>query len=216
MKNAFEDDGFDKGQDLAFLELGKFLARFEYTTHSFREIIGEILKRKGLSEKIYSDILLAKLTAEPIFTYLQAMTPYYFQNNNITFVNDILVQFKYLIEIRNIIIHSYWAIGVGIQDYNEVTMIGIKQRVSKSGIAHYDLDFEIKEIRAINTTTQAFSEFASSLEDAIKAHQTEFGYLLNDDLKNIQFQNHILRFKKIMTSSLSEEIQHDSENRNVS
>lgn len=158
---------FEKGRKLAYIELGQFLTTFEHITHSFKDCITVMLKVNGLEDEKYSEILLNKLTAEPLKSILQAMIAYHFDEENKLFLNKLINEYSNLIEIRNIVIHSFWAIGIGGEDFNEVSLIGIKTRNSKKGVENYNLAFELSDIREINSINESFSELLFNLQKDI-------------------------------------------------
>ncbi len=186
----------NKGRDKAFIELGKFLALFEHITYYFKDCIGEILKYNGLNNSEYSDILLSKLTAEPIKTIFQGMVPYHFNENQVINVNKILSEYSNLIEIRNIIIHCYWAIGVSPDNHLDVSLYGIKSKASKKGISLYNLNLGLNDLKDINRKVIQFSELIWSLKESIEKGENEVSNFSLDKLLQIQLKSIINRLKE--------------------
>jgi hypothetical protein len=188
------ESNYERGQNLAYQELGRFLANFEHTAHTFRDNIALILKDNGLENETYSDILLNKLTAEPIVGIFQAMIPYYFENEMQKLFDLVIKEFRNLVELRNIIIHCYWIFGVGV-DNEEISMIGLKQKNSKSGIAHYNLNMEIMEMKKLNEVSENFSELCHTIANKLKRYEQNFEQIISD-LNNIKFKPFVDHFNK--------------------
>lgn len=190
------ESSYEKGEKIAFQELGKFLATFEHTAHTFRENISFILKEDGLQNKIYSDILLNRLTAEPISTIFQTMIYYHFDKQRQIFLNDVIKEFKDLIEVRNIVIHCYWIIGVGFDDESRVSMYGLKQKNSKAGAIHYNLNLEIEEVKKLNKVCNDFCELCHAIQNRMERGDEKYDDL-KETLTQIKFKPFINHFNRI-------------------
>jgi len=187
---------YEKGQKLAHIELGRFLATFEHTTHYFKDCIQFILEDNGLKNSDYAEILLNRLTAEPVKSILQGMIAYRFSDNNQSILNKVITQYSYLIEIRNVVIHSYWAIGVGIEEDKSVSLIGIKTRNSKKGITHFNLDLELEDFHEINEMNENFCMLICDLKNTIVDEEDKIKTLCENGLQEIDFKILIQRFKE--------------------
>lgn len=194
------ETNYEKGENLAYQELGRFLNTFEHVTHVFRDIITLILKDNGLQNETYSDIILTRLTAEPIGSIFQAMVAYYYEDDikMKTLSDSFIKEFRNLIEVRNIIIHCYWIIGVGTNknEISEISMIGIKKKTSKNGITHYNLNMEILEMKKLNDVSNDFEELCYGLLNKSRRKEKDFEKLITD-LNQIKFKPFIEHFNKI-------------------
>ncbi len=189
------ESSFEKGRKLAYIELGEFLATFEHITHSFKDCISGMLHHKGLSDSNYSEILLNKLTAEPLKSILSAMIAHHFDEENQYFLNKVLSEYSNLIEIRNIVIHSFWAIGVGVEDYNKVSLIGIKTRNSKKGVEHYNLNFELSDIEEINSINKSFNELVYNIKMDIEKNNIKLKSKYENEFESGRFKRIINKLK---------------------
>ncbi len=189
-------ENFDKGENLAFQELGRFLATFERITHEIRDIVTTVLEQNGLKDKLLADIILSRLTAEPLATIFQAMIPDYISNDrSLKLLNSIVIEFRNIIEVRNIIIHCYWVIGVGTEDHSAVSLIGIKQKTSKKGIEHYNLNMELLEMKNLNKVTSDFSKLCYDLLVLVEKNNDNFESL-EESFKEIKFKSFVNHFNK--------------------
>lgn len=190
------DKIYEEGQKLAFIELGKFMVSFEHATHYFKDCISEILALNGLKDTNYSDILLSKLTADPIKTIFQSMIPYHYSGENNPKIEKIIKEFTFLIEIRNIIIHCYWAIGVSPDNPVDLSLIGIKNTTSKKGITYLDLDLELKEIQRISELTEEFTYLLDALSKSIKKGEKDPQEISIEDIGRLDFKQILNKLKQ--------------------
>jgi hypothetical protein len=189
------ETNYEKGENLAYQELGKFLRNFEHTVYTFRENISHILKQDGLKQDVLSDIILERLTAEPIAKMFLAMLPYCYEKDEQEIFKSAIDKLQDLTELRNIIIHCYWIITPDLFDSEKVSMIGIKQRASKDGISNYNLDMEVVEMKKVNDIVEEFLEICCGIINKLKRNEKHFDQIkLN--LKGINFKPYINHFKK--------------------
>lgn len=160
---------FSKNQNLVYTELGKFNVIFEHTNHSFKSCIKDILKTNGLEDRAYADCLVDKLTAEPIKSIFQSIIALYLKReDDKKTINKIISIFSDLIEIRNVFMHCFWAIGTQGEDPVVPFIFGIKTRISKKGVSAYNLDFELKDLIALNKKLIKFKDLVYELKKLIK------------------------------------------------
>jgi hypothetical protein len=154
-----EEKEYIENRNLVFIELGKFNVNFEQITHSFKTIIENILLNNGLNNRDYVDCLTGKLTAEPIKSIFQSIISLYIKNeNDRKKLNKLVPIFSDLIEIRNIVTHCFWVIGVTVKEIPEPFISGIKPRISKNGVGIYNLNLEIKELSDLNVKLTDFND----------------------------------------------------------
>lgn len=164
-----EEEEYIENRNMVFMELGKFNVHFEQITHSFKAIIENILLNNGLNNRDYANCLTGKLTAEPIKNIFQSIISLYIQNEeDLKKLNKPISLFSDLIEIRNIVIHCFWVIGVTVKEIPEPFISGIKPRISKNGVAFYNLNLEIKDLSDLNLKLSKFNESMFKLGKCFK------------------------------------------------
>ena len=190
-----EEKEYIENRNLVFIELGKFNVYFEQVTHSFKTIIEYILLNNGLNNKDYVDCLTGKLTAEPIKTIFQSLISLYIKNTEDRKKLDKLVPlFSDLIEIRNIVTHSFWVIGVTVKEIPEPFISGIKPRISKNGVGIYNLNLEIKELSDLN---HKLVEFNENMFDLVKCFKEKIKPPTEFELSFIEKMNFKAELKKM-------------------
>ncbi|MFH6981831.1 hypothetical protein [Marinoscillum luteum] len=191
---ASELDEYSLNRDKVFKELGKFNVHFEQITHSLKDCIATILISNGLKDETYIDCITSKLTSEPILRIFQSTSLHFLSNKEEKEkINQISNVFVDLIQVRNMLIHASWIIGLTNNDPepNEPYILGIKARVSKKGVSLYNLGFKIKELRELNIKVEALNQFAFQLSQNISQ---------GDRMDNLEFNINFKSELKKMTS----------------
>jgi hypothetical protein len=192
-----EEKEFLDNRNLVFIELGKFNVNFEQITHSFETIIEYILMNNGLNNSEYVDCLTGKLTAEPIKLIFQSMISVYIENvPDKKKVNNLLSIFSDLIEIRNIVIHCFWVIGVTEKEVIEPFVTGIKKRISKDGVGIYNLNIDFKELVDLNTKIVKFNESMFEFSKLFEKKSIPPSELDLSFLEDLNFRTELNKMKK--------------------
>lgn len=191
-----EEREFLENRNLVFTELGRFNVTFEYATHSFKSCIKNILINNGLENQTYADCLTDKLTAEPIKTIFQSFILHYFKSEeDKQKVNKIISSFSDLIEIRNLVIHCFWVIGVVVKEPVEPLIVGLKTRISKKGVSIYNLNFELKELIVLNNKLNDFNDLIYELDTHIKEKNENLIEFNSSLIEKLSFRKELNKMK---------------------
>ncbi len=191
-----EEEEFINNRSLVYTELGKFNVIFEQITHSFKNAIKDISIKNDLKNKLYSDCLIDKLTAEPIKSIFQSMLSIYIKDESERRnINNLISVFSDLIEIRNLLIHCYWSIGVVVNEPVEPFIVGIKSKISKKGVSIYNLDFKIQELINLNYKLEEFNELIFELFKIIATEESDFSKSDFSQFENLNFKSELNKMK---------------------
>lgn len=189
------ENNYEKGEHLAYQELGRFLTNFEKTVFTFKQNIALILKENGLKGEHFSNIILARLTAEPIRQMFESMLPHGYNPEKQAFLKLAINRFRELTELRNIIIHCYWIITADLFDEESVSMMGIKHKTSQKGISQYNLTMEVEDMKRLNVVVEEFLELCCGITNKLKRKEENFNQI-NDDLHKINFKLFKAQFER--------------------
>ncbi len=170
---------------------GYFLLKFERIFDVIRTIITEIIKKNGLEEERYIDILLYETTAGPLGNYYRAvMFEYYHKSEEWEKINKFNTEFheklKQAITIRNFLMHADY----NMSTYKHERLFGKRFEVDKK-------TGELKNKFEYSTSFETFENWNQSLLNLLAMIKTIEFNLINgfpilndvniDDFKNVKF-----------------------------
>ncbi len=184
-------DNFSQGEQYAYQFIGEFLVKFEGIVANHRRTIQIILRNQGLGEDKLSEILLARLTLEPIIAHLESM---------LTVVGAIgkeekltISKTKEVIELRNLFVHSQWSFAVATDDSKDVIMFGDKTRITKNIVGKYNLTQRIEHIQEINKWMNDLLLCSGELLRAVEEKKNLKGCM--ESLNGMNFSGYLKEFK---------------------
>jgi len=173
--------------DTVFCEIGRFSVKFEHVCFALRRGISLLLTMNGLENQQLAHIITADQTAHPLKTILQAMIheitkP---EKKEALIIDAVFKRLQGLIETRNNVIHSFWAIGnIGNEKEYIPQAAGHKLTRKKIGARVKDLKYTAEDFTKLcDECTTVETMIDRLFICAISKHKLISNQVLSDNFK---------------------------------
>lgn len=198
-KKEISDTEFKAKQDLTILEIGRFVITFEHIASFLKDSMISILKNEGLSDILYSHIILKEIPAETLRNVFEKIAPVYFKKRSEQlFIKKILNQFNKLNQIRNKIIHCFWVPATLAEEPFEPIAIGLKRRITDKGLSRYNLDLEYKDLLVLNSDSKKFKKIMTQFSKNIDNKELVMKNISNEQIQDLKFKEVIEQMNLII------------------
>jgi hypothetical protein len=152
-----------------YASFGHFAFKFEEVRINIKEILVQIMENNGLSNINYAEMAFAGHTADPLRTIFLSFCAEYFKDDKVSqnIIYKINKKFIEAIELRNKLIHSFWAIGYG-ETPDDTIAVGVRPKISKNGLTYYDMNFFASDFRYFATQLELLDSFVYEIRKCIE------------------------------------------------
>lgn len=185
--------------------LGEFVAKFEFTVFSIRQLLMWVVHSHGAPQALINPAY-AELTAGPLRSVMlstcskaiELRADYDETERGIAhgILRSICARFATLTEQRNEIVHGTWFIGWASPDQTDFGMAsGYKPKNTKEGVLHTDISREVADFDVLIDECNYLSEMISRM-----SHTLTFGMYFSKnfqwDGKNVTIEEEYRSFKR--------------------